>query len=99
MATIYAQPGAFMGRLAIMTCREHLCGYYEMFVDCKAADTRLDPVTGHRVCCSCGKPTADSGLRVCDTCDKEYINLDKYQDPRYETNCNKCIEKYGLDDD
>jgi hypothetical protein len=96
---VYPTKDAFKRRLAVMTIREHLCGFYEISTRCAEAGDRLDPDTGHRVCCSCGKVTSKSGLRICDTCDREFINLDKFLNPEYETNCPECIERYGLDEE
>lgn len=95
---VYPIKGAFKGRLAVLTIREHLCGFYEIPTRCSDAGEVLDSTTGHKVCLGCGKVTSKSGLRVCDTCDKEFINLSKYLDPEYETNCPECIERYGLDE-
>jgi hypothetical protein len=96
---IYPPDGSFMGRLAIQTIREHLCGYYEQKVTCTGAQTRLDPQTGHRVCSGCRKILVSSGLRSCDICGRDYIDPTKYQNPRYETNCPCCVVKYGLEDE
>lgn len=70
---------------------EHTCVH-----GCRHAP--VDETTGHVVGYWCGKVTPESGLRVCDTCEREYINKEKYQDPHYETNCPECVKKYGLDD-
>lgn len=96
---VYPSKDAFKGRLAILTIREHLCGFYEISTRCADSEDRLDPATGHRVCLGCGKVTSKSGLRNCDICERDYINLDKHQDPNYETNCPECIERFGLDEE
>lgn len=94
---IYPHPKNFMGRLAIQTCRDHLCSYYESLTRCVYTGIRVDPVSGHDVCCGCGKITARSGLRTCDTCEREYIDKTKYQDDSYETYCPECVKEFGLD--
>lgn len=96
MEVVYARPDAFYGRLAILTVREHLCGYYQDLTSCVAAGDRVDPDTGHTVCCGCDKITVASGLRICDICDKEYIDKSKYQNPIYDTNCPRCVKEYDL---
>lgn len=83
-------------RLAILTLREHLCGFFEDKVDCLEAGIRVDPDTGHHVCLSCDRVTFKSGLRECDICEREYINLNKYENPRYDTNCPDCVVNYGV---
>jgi len=93
---IYASDSAFAGRLAIQTVREHLCGFYSQSVDCVEAGTKVDHESGHRVCCGCNRPTAESALRQCDICGKEYIDKTKYQDPNYETDCPRCVVEYDL---
>lgn len=95
---VYASENAFLGRLAIMTIREHICGYFEQKVVCVDADLTLDRESGHRVCSGCSRITLHSGLRVCDICEKEYIDPNKYQDPDFETNCPRCVERYGIEE-
>lgn len=94
--TIYPING---DKLAILTIRDHLCGFFELKTSCVDAGSRVDPVTGHMVCCGCGRITVASGLMQCDICNRDYINKSKRQDKRYETNCPSCIIKFGLDDD
>lgn len=94
---IYPHEKNFQGRLAILTIREHLCGFYESLTRCREAGVEVDTRTGHHVCLGCERITVDSGLRVCDICGKQYINKAEYQNPRYETNCPNCIKEYGLD--
>lgn len=96
---IYARKESFMGRLAILTCREHLCGYFEERHVCVESGVQVDPQTGHTVCLGCYRITVASGLRECDICCKEYIDKGKYQDPRYETNCPVCVKEFGLEND
>jgi hypothetical protein len=96
---LYPHPNHIRYGLAIMTIREHLCGFYSLETRCVDAGVRVDPSTGHRVCCGCDRITVSSGLRKCDMCNREYINLDKYQDNRYETYDPECIERYGLDEE
>jgi hypothetical protein len=86
------------GRLAILTIRAHLCGFFEQKSECVNAGNRVDPDSGHLLCCGCSRITVSSGLMVCDICDIEYINKAKRQDKHYETNCPKCVEEYGLED-
>lgn len=93
---IYAKEGSFHGRLAILTIRAHLCGFYSLGVDCADMGSQIDPQTGHRVCSECQRITVASGLRICDICDKEYIDKSQYQNPRYDTNCPRCVITYGL---
>ena len=96
---IYPTVGAFRQQLAVNTVREHTCGFYgPAKTTCQGAPWRIDLVSGHRVCSGCGKITVKSGLRTCDICDTQYIDLNNYQDPKYETNCPCCIERYGLDE-
>lgn len=95
---IYASDTAFNGGLAILTIREHICGFFEQKVVCVDTGWRVDPDTGHRVCSGCSRITLYSGLRRCDICDKEYIDKTKYQDPVFETNCPRCVERYGIDE-
>lgn len=99
LTVIYASDSSFNGGLAIMTIREHLCGFYETKVECVDAYDRVDSPSGHMVCSGCQRITVASGLRRCDTCDKEFINKSKFQDNNYETNCPRCIVEYGLEDD
>lgn len=93
---IYPSKEAFNAKLAIMTVREHLCGYFEMKTDCVHASREVDSTTGHTVCLGCNRITVDSGLRVCEACETEYINLNKFQDSGFETYCEKCEVTYGL---
>lgn len=93
---IFASDSAFHGRLAILTIQEHLCGFYQNLVSCVTAGTYVDSDTGHTVCSGCERITVNSGLRQCDICGKEYINKDEFQDPEFETNCIRCVIKYGL---
>ena len=95
---IYPVKSAFRNRLAILTVREHLCGFYQLSVTCVDAGTKVDCDTGHTVCCGCERITVYSGLRECDICGQEYIDKTKFQNPRYETNCPCCVKEYGLDD-
>jgi hypothetical protein len=95
----YPHPNHIRFGLAIMTIREHLCGYYQLWTRCVDADTDVDPDSGHEVCSGCGRVTVTSGLRKCDICDREYIDLTKHQDNAYETNCPACVKEYDLDDD
>lgn len=90
---IYPQKG---DKLAILTIREHTCGFFQMRTECVEAQRKVDPDTGHTVCLACERITVDSGLRACDICDSEYINLNIYEDPDYETNCPKCKVIYDL---
>ncbi len=93
---IYASDSAFHGRLAILTVREHLCGFYEERVTCVESGTKLDGDTGHTVCCGCNRITTLSGLRECDICGREYIDKTKFQNPNYETNCPRCVISHDL---
>lgn len=86
-------------RLAILTIREHLCGFFEQKSDCVDSGSRVDPESGHMVCCGCNRITVASGLMRCDICDKEYINKEKRQDKQYETICPACIKEFGFEND
>ncbi len=83
-------------KLAILTLREHLCGFFESSYKCGMSGNRLDTATGHQVCFGCERILIDSGLRICDICDTEYINKLRHQDADYETNCPRCVEAYEL---
>lgn len=98
-SVIYARKDSFRGKLAILTIREHLCGFYEKSVTCADAGVQVDTTTDHRVCSGCRKVTAESGLRSCDICELEFINLLRYYNSRYEVVCPSCVKEYGLDDD
>lgn len=93
---VYPHEKNFKGRLAILTIREHLCGYYEQKVECIDSRTVVDASTGHTVCCGCKRITVKSGFRNCDICEREYINKDQYEDPKYETICPECVKTYGV---
>lgn len=95
---IYPIENAFMGRLSIMTVREHLCGFNELKTTCADASNRVDPETGHVVCSGCERITVASGLRVCDICDNEYIDKTKVHSTKQDTNCPRCIVLYGIDE-
>jgi hypothetical protein len=82
--TVYGDP-----KLTLKQKIEHLC-----FHGCRLAP--IDPDTGHVVGFWCKKLTIDSGLRICDICDREYIDKTKNQNPDYETNCPECVKRYGL---
>lgn len=97
---VYPIPGAFRQRLAIMTVREHICGFHELQGPCIDAAWRVDPDTGHRLCSGCGRITlASGGLSNCDICYTEFIDKTKLRNPAYEVNCPRCIEKYGIEDE
>jgi hypothetical protein len=93
MVAIYSNPGEY---LPINDAREHLCGYYNQRRECINAPTKVDERTGHTVCSECRRVTTRSGLRLCDLCDKQFIDLDKFIDPKYDVNCPKCVREYGL---
>lgn len=93
---IYPVEGAFHKRLDIATIREHLCEFYQLGVNCVDSGTKVDPNTGHTVCLGCNRIKAESGLRVCDICEREYINKSKYENPKSETNCPRCEQEYGI---
>jgi hypothetical protein len=95
---IYPTPGAFNQRLAIMTCREHLCGFHEVLVTCKDSETYEDPETGHVVCSGCERITVASGLRNCDICGTEYIDKTRVHSLDQDTNCPRCIIQFGIDE-
>lgn len=92
----YPHPKNIKYGLAILTIREHLCGFYETLHKCVEAGTSVDTHTGHTVCLGCSRITYQSGLRKCDTCDIEYINKTQFQDPNYEVNCPECVKEYDL---
>jgi len=83
-------------RLAILTIKEQLCGFFEQKFTCVDVGSRVDPESGHMVCCGCNRITVASGLMECDICSREYINKAKSQDKRYETNCPDCEKRYGV---
>jgi hypothetical protein len=84
-------------RFATLTITEHLCDdVYNVKTSCLKAGKVVDHGTGHHVCCECSKVTRSSGLRECDTCDREYIDKTKFQDDKYETNCPECVNTYEL---
>jgi hypothetical protein len=93
MGAIYSESG---GYLPINVAREQLCGYYNLSRSCINAPTRVDQGTGHTVCSHCNRVTARSGIRLCDLCDKQFFDPQKYIDPRYDVNCPRCVIEYGL---
>lgn len=93
---IYAPHTAFHKRLAILTIREHLCGYYQLYTKCADSLTVVDSDTGHTVCLGCDRITVSSGLRACDMCEREYIDKTKYQTNDYDTYCPECVIKHDL---
>lgn len=58
----------------------------------------VDPETGHTIGWWCQRPTPESGLRKCDICERDYIDPNKHQDSKYETNCPSCVVRYDLDE-
>lgn len=95
---IYPHKDNFNGKFAINTIRAHLCGFYEELTKCLDSGAHTDPQTGHRVCSGCDRITVDSGLRTCDICYVEYIDKIKLHSLDSDTNCPRCIEKYGIDE-
>jgi hypothetical protein len=93
MTIIYSNPGEY---LPINTAREHLCGYYNQKRGCVNAEILVDSKTGHQVCSGCDRVLSRSGLRLCDICECQFIDLTQYYDPKYEVNCTRCVNKYGL---
>jgi hypothetical protein len=87
--------GTTRKKLAILTIREHLCGFFELKSVCVNAGTVVDPQTGHTLCLGCSRITFESGLRECDQCDREYINKEQHQDNNFETICPDCVVRYG----
>lgn len=83
--------------LAILTIREHLCGFYELLTKCVDAGTVVDSETGHTVCLGCSRITLSSGLRDCSICEIQFIDKAKFQDPNYEVYCPECVITYDLD--
>jgi hypothetical protein len=95
---IYPHESSFYGKLAILTIREHLCGYYQELVICVDAGTYVDTDTGHRVCSGCGKVPVAEGLSYCDIGAHEFINLNRVYNNADEIVCPKHIKEYGLED-
>ena len=93
MVTLYSAPGEY---LPINEAKEHLCGYYNQRRECINAEILVDTGSGHHVCSSCSRVTAKSGLRLCETCDCQFIDTSKYLDPKYEIYCPRCVTKYGF---
>jgi len=75
-------------------------GYEVLDVTCAHRCFRaLDVSSGHTVGRWCKLPTRESAIRQCDICEREYIDITKYQDPRYETICPECVIKHDLEVD
>ena len=70
---------------------EHLCVH-----GCRAAP--FDETTGYTLGWWCKRPTKQEGLRRCDICETQFIDPNKYLDPKYDTNCPQCVIEYEIEE-
>ena len=83
----YAHERNFRARLSTEVINLYLCG----LTHSGPSTTMVDVSTGHTLCTNCNKISKKSGLGCCENCNREYINLDKFEDEDiYEPNCPEC---------